>query len=119
MYQTRLKKNYLLLKNWWDTLDLTNYEKNLFNQEIVSFNQQLQRLKEKRLRIGVYGKSGVGKSSLLNFLLNKNLFNTGVINGSTKKIHCEDWGLEEIRLSNVELLDSPGFDFCNINNYGF
>jgi len=64
-------KNYLLLKNWWENIDLTNYEKSFFNREIISFNQQLFRLKEKKIRIGVYGKSGVGKSSVLNSLLKK------------------------------------------------
>ena len=67
----RMKKNqnYLHLKNWWETLDLTNYEKSLFNKEIISFNQQLYRLKEKKIRIGAFGKAGVGKSYILNFLL--------------------------------------------------
>jgi len=69
MKHFKIKENYLLLKKWWETFDLTNYEKSLLNREIISFNQQLIRLKEKKLRIGVYGKSGVGKSSVLNSLL--------------------------------------------------
>ena len=47
MKQFKINKNYLLLKNWWESIDLTNYEKSLFNSEIISFNQQLFRLKEK------------------------------------------------------------------------
>jgi len=66
MKQLRINKNYLLLKNWWESIDLTNYEKSFFNREIISFNQQLFRLKEKKIRISTYGKSGVGKSSVLN-----------------------------------------------------
>jgi len=69
MKQFKINKNYLLLKNWWETIDLTNYEKSYFNRDIISFNQQLFRLKEKKIRIGAYGKSGVGKSSVLNSLL--------------------------------------------------
>ena len=76
MKQLKINKNYLLLKNWWETVDLTIYEKSFFNKEIISFNQQLFRLKEKQLRIGAYGKSGVGKSSVLNSLLKKDLFNS-------------------------------------------
>ena len=53
MKQINLKKNYLLLKNWWESLNLTNYEKNILNKEIVSFNQQLFRLREKKIRIGI------------------------------------------------------------------
>ena len=71
MKKLRINKNYLLLKNWWESIDLTNYEKSFFNREIISFNQQLFRLKEKQIRIGTYGKSGVGKSSVLNSLLDR------------------------------------------------
>ena len=81
MKQLKINKNYLLLKNWWETIDLSNFEKSFFNREIISFNQQLFRLKEKKLRIGAYGKSGVGKSSVLNSLLKKDIFKTNIING--------------------------------------
>ena len=47
MKKLKNNKNYLLLKNWWDNVDLTNYEKSFFNREIISFNQQLFRFKEK------------------------------------------------------------------------
>jgi len=114
MKQMKINKNYLLLKKWWETIDLTNYEKSFFNREIISFNQQLFRLKEKKIRIGTYGKSGVGKSSLLNSLLDKDIFKTDIINGSTREIQSELWTLKDQTLSTIELLDSPGFDFCNI-----
>ncbi len=113
MKQLRINKNYLLLKNWWESIDLTNYEKSFFNKEIISFNQQLFRLKEKKIRIGTYGKSGVGKSSVLNSLLDKDIFKTNIINGSTREIKSELWTLKDQTLSTIELLDSPGFDFCN------
>ena len=114
MKQFQIKENYLLLKKWWETIDLTNYEKSSLNREIISFNQQLLRLKEKKIRIGTYGKSGVGKSSILNSLLKKEIFKTGIINGSTRKIQSEEWLLKDQTLRSIELLDSPGFDFCNV-----
>jgi len=114
MKQLKISKNYLLLKNWWETIDLTNYEKSFFNKEIISFNQQLFRLKEKKIRIGAYGKSGVGKSSVLNSLLKKDKFKTDIINGTTREIQAEAWTLKDQTLKSVELLDSPGFDYCNI-----
>ena len=86
MTQNEIDKTYSLLKNWWEGIDLTNYEKNNLNKDIISFNQQLYRLREKKLRIGIYGKAGVGKSSILNLFLNKNKFKTGIINGSTRKV---------------------------------
>ncbi len=114
MKQLKIKDNYLLLKKWWETIDLTNYEKSCLNREIISFNQQLLRLKEKKIRIGAYGKSGVGKSSILNSLLKKDIFKTNIINGTTKEIQSENWTLKDQTLNSLEFLDSPGFDFCNI-----
>jgi len=113
MKQLRIKENYLLLKNWWETIDLTNYEKSFLNIEIISFNQQLLRLKEKKIRIGAYGKSGVGKSSVLNSLLNKDIFKTDIINGTTKEIQSQTLTLKDQTLNSLELLDPPGFDLCN------
>jgi len=114
MNQLEISKSYLLLKKWWETIDLTNYEKSFLNREIISFNQQLLRLKEKKIRIGTYGKSGVGKSSILNSLLKKDIFKTDIINGTTREIQSETWTLKDQTLNSLELLDSPGFDFCNI-----
>jgi len=114
MKNLKINKNYLLLKNWWETIDLSNYEKSFFNKEIISFNQQLFRLKEKKIRIGVYGKSGVGKSSVLNTLLKEDIFKTDIINGTTREIQAEEWNIKDQTLNSVELLDSPGFDFCDI-----
>ena len=114
MKKMKINKYYLLLKYWWETIDLTKYEKSIFNREIISFNQQLFRLKDKKIRIGAYGKSGVGKSSVLNSLLKKEIFKTDIINGSTKEIKAEELPLKDQTLKSIELLDSPGFDFCNI-----
>ena len=99
MKQLKIDKNYSLLKNWWENIDLTNYEKSFFNREIISFNQQLFRLKEKKIRIGVYGKSGVGKSSVLNSILEKDIFKTNIINGTTREIQSEMWTLKDQTLS--------------------
>ena len=102
MKELKINKNYLLLKNWWETFDLTNYEKSFFNREIISLNQQLFRLKEKKIRIGAYGKSGVGKSSVLNSLLKKDIFKTDIINGTTREVQSETCTLKDQTLNSVE-----------------
>ncbi len=116
MNQIKIEKIYFLLKEWWESVELTNYEKSNLNKEIISFNQQLFRLKEKQLRIGIYGKSGVGKSSILNLLLDKNEFKTDVINGSTNNIQEREWSLKHQSLKTIKLIDSPGFDFCDVKD---
>ena len=114
MKKLRPNKNYFLLKNWWENINITNYEKSFFNRDIVSFNQQLIRFKEKKIRISAYGKSGTGKSSVLNSLLKKDIFKTDIINGSTREIQSEELALKDQMLNSIEFLDSPGFDFCDI-----
>ena len=114
MKKLRPNKNYFLLKNRWENINITNYEKSFFNRDIVSFNQQLIRFKEKKIRISAYGKSGTGKSSILNSLLKKDIFKTNIINGSTREIQTEELVLKDQMLNSIEFLDSPGFDFCEI-----
>ena len=100
MKHFKIKENYLLLKKWWEAIDLTNYEKSFLNKEIISFNQQLLRLKEKKIRIGAYGKSGVGKSSVLNSLLKQDIFKQILLMGPQKKYNRKR-GLLKIKHSIV------------------
>ena len=100
MKQLKINKNYLLLKNWWESIDLTNYEKSFFNREIISFNQQLFRLKEKKIRISAYGKSGVGKSSVLNSLLKK-IYSEQILSMGPQEKYKWNHGQSKIKNSSV------------------
>ena len=114
--QSKIEKSYFSLKNWWENIELTNFEKNCLNKDIISFNQQLIRLKQKIIRVGVYGKASVGKSSILNTILNEEYFQTDIINGSTKKIESKTLSLNKGLIKKIELIDFPGFDIQITNN---
>ena len=113
--QIKLNESYLLFQNWWQSTELTSYEKCILNNEIITFNQQLFRLKEKIIRIGVFGKTGVGKSSISNKILQENFFQTDILNGSTKNVQSKEFSLKNNFINSVELFDYPGFDICSPN----
>ena len=115
-HQLKLDESYLLFQKWWKSSELTNYEKYALNNEIITFNQQLFRLREKIIRIGVCGKTGVGKSSISNQILQENFFETDILNGSTKGVHSKEFALKDNFIKSIELFDFPGFDICNPNN---
>tara|TARA_B100000212_G_scaffold126829_1_gene95125 strand:- start:86 stop:1360 length:1275 start_codon:yes stop_codon:yes gene_type:complete len=114
--ELKLNKSYFLLKNWWENIELTNFEKSQLNKDIISFNQQLFRLKEKTMRVGVYGKASVGKSSILNTILNEKYFKTDIINGSTKEIELKTISFKNGLIKKIELIDFPGFDIQVTHN---
>jgi len=68
------------------------------------------------MRIGVYGKTGVGKSSISNKILQEKYFHTGILNGSTKNTQYKEFALKNNFIKSVELFDFPGFDICHTND---
>ncbi|WP_320663837.1 GTP-binding protein [Prochlorococcus sp. MIT 1223] len=104
------ERSCLLLKEWKHSLDLTCFEKEQLRGELEILDEQLDRLKERRLRISVFGRVGVGKSSLLNALLDKQAFNTNVYHGSTYQDKVERWNQSFKKLKTIELVDTPGID---------
>jgi len=59
----------LLLAEWRSGLRLSDRERSALGPELQALDQQLLALKQRRLRVAVFGRVGVGKSSLLNALL--------------------------------------------------
>ena len=102
-----------LLNKWKKNLNLTNFEKTKFEDILNQLDFQLTKLEKKELQVSVYGRVGVGKSSLLNALVDKQIFPTDIINGNTKTLKSYKWCKRFTNINHVELLDSPGIDEVN------
>ena len=110
------KKCKFLLGQWKENLNLTNYEKTKFEDIINQLDSQINKLDTKELQISVYGRVGVGKSSLLNALIEKQVFPTDIVNGNTKTNKSHEWCKKFQSLNKVELIDSPGIDEIDNSN---
>jgi len=66
------------------------------------------KLRNGEIHIAVYGRVGVGKSSLLNALLQRDAFNTSPLHGETKRESRADW--RALKDGQVVLIDTPGID---------
>ena len=102
-----------LLSQWKENLNLTNYERTKFENILNQLDFQIKKLEKKELQVSVYGRVGVGKSSLLNALIAKQVFPTDIVNGNTKTIKSYQWYKRSESLNKVELIDSPGIDEIN------
>lgn len=69
---------------------------------------------QEELHVMVFGKTGVGKSTLLNSLFGQELFKTGNIEAVTHRIEQKDYIIEDVT---VHFYDTPGlFDDENNDN---
>jgi GTPase SAR1 family protein len=66
------------------------------------------KLRAGEVHIAAFGRVGVGKSSLLNALLQKSAFATSPLHGETKQEGREVW--RSLRDGHVVLIDTPGID---------
>ena len=100
----------LLLAEWRSGLRLSDRERSALAPELQALDQQLLALRERRLRVAVFGRVGVGKSSLLNALLGEAAFATDVAHGCTRRQQRRAWAVNVPGLAGVELVDTPGID---------
>ena len=100
----------LLLARWRQQLALSARERSVLAPELAALDQQLARLEAGRLRVAVFGRVGVGKSSLLNALLGEEAFATDVAHGCTRHQQARTWQRPVAGLAAVELVDTPGID---------
>lgn len=100
----------LLLGQWRRDLRLNGREHSLLGGSLAVLDHQLERLEQRHLRVAVFGRVGVGKSSLLNALLGEPVFATDVAHGCTRQQQAASWAVEVGGLARVELVDTPGID---------
>ncbi len=84
-------------------------------RELSEEFRQIEALKDKlrrqEIHIAAFGRVSVGKSSLLNALLNQTVFSTSPLHGETRTAQREAW--QEHRINAVFLIDTPGIDELN------
>ena len=100
----------LLLEQWRSQLQLSGREQSQLGGQLQALDLQLDRLQQRRLRVAVFGRVGVGKSSLLNALLGQAAFATDVAHGCTRHQEARTWAQPVACLAQVELVDTPGID---------
>ena len=99
-----------LLEQWRSQLQLSGREQSQLGGQLQALDHQLDRLQQRRLRVAVFGRVGVGKSSLLNALLGQAAFATDVAHGCTRHQEARAWDQPIAGLAQVELVDTPGID---------
>ncbi|MCP9891313.1 GTP-binding protein [Cyanobium sp. Aljojuca 7D2] len=99
-----------LLDQWSRQLQLSGREQNQLAGQRQALDRQLERLRQRCLRVAVFGRVGVGKSSLLNALLGEVAFATDVAHGCTRHQAARAWDQPIEGLQRVELVDTPGID---------
>ena len=104
------ERSELLLRQWRSELRLSDRERSVLGPELQALDQQLRALAERRLRVAVFGRVGVGKSSLLNALLERRVFATDVAHGCTRRQQRAPWPVAVQGLAGVDLVDTPGID---------
>ncbi len=99
-----------LLAPWRAQLALSGRERSQLAGPLHWLDGQLERLERRQLKLAVFGRVGVGKSSLLNALLGEHAFATDVAHGCTRRQQATVWHQPIPGLSQVELVDTPGID---------
>ncbi|MDJ0862585.1 MAG: Era-like GTP-binding protein, partial [Gammaproteobacteria bacterium] len=78
------------------------------SSEFEQVQTMLDKLEQGHLHIAVFGRVSVGKSALLNALLDRQVFSTSPLHGETREMKVASW--EEREAGGVCLIDTPGIN---------
>lgn len=76
--------------------------------EFREIEEMLEKLRREEIHIAVFGRVGAGKSSLLNALVGREVFETSPLHGMTKDTRKVTW--RSVNQDHVQLIDTPGID---------
>lgn len=67
-----------------------------------------RKLRDEEIHIAAFGRVGVGKSSLLNALMQRDVFSTSPLHGETREESRASW--RSLKQGHLILIDTPGID---------
>ena len=76
--------------------------------DYTQLEAMLEKIERGHIHIAALGRVSVGKSSLLNALLGKDVFSTSPLHGETRAVALQPW--QEVEVGGVFLIDTPGLD---------
>jgi GTP-binding protein Era len=96
-------------------LKLTPEEEAALADELRQLRELTQKLDDARVEIAAFGMVSRGKSSVLNALAGKDLFQTGVTHGTTTTRSAQPWDVATVSSPTLDgmelvLVDTPGID---------
>lgn len=117
------------LRRLVEEIDVSERERTGLSNELEHLSALLVKLEQSVVQIAAFGMVGRGKSSLLNALLGREVFQTGPLHGVTRAVDTAEWRIEidpnargtdagaPVRASfpstgaaRVQLVDTPGID---------
>ncbi len=115
------------LRDLIGNIDLTAQEQTGLESEIERLTQMLDKLEHSVVQIAAFGMVGRGKSSVLNALIGRDIFQTGALHGVTREIDTTNWevtpeqiahtpdNLQRLTITTepgrqIQLIDTPGID---------
>lgn len=118
------------LRDLISNIDLTAEEQMGLELEIERLNLMLDKLEQSVVQIAAFGMVGRGKSSVLNALVGRDIFQTGALHGITRSIDTANWKLTPEQIAQtpenlqrltitgetggqIQLIDTPGIDEVN------